>query len=111
MEAKQKHSAKESSGKIRKRLYSLISDSRLIKSVKFARHCTKMGVEAKVVLCLALFHVRIPLVHFRVPIVGLHLYIDVLGRCYEVSRNPNDEKCFRIAGDSEPKVLVRLGRF
>ena len=64
-----------------------------------------MGVEAKVVACLALRHRRVPLAHFRVPVVHPHFYAEVLGKRYEVSREPDDEN------HSEPKVLVKLGRF
>jgi len=46
-----------------------------------------MGVEAKVVACLAYF------------------YAEVLGKQYEVSREPDDEN------HSKPKVLVKLGGF
>ena len=95
----------ELASRIRKRPYSVISNNCLIKSVVFARRCTKMGVEAKVVACLALSHKRVPLAHFRVPVVRPHFYAEVLGKRYEVSREPNGEKY------SEPKVLVRLGRF
>ena len=70
-----------------------------------------MGVEAKVVPCLALFYLHVPQVHFTMPIVSLHFYTEVLGKRYEVSGKPNDEKGCRIAGDGEPKVLVRLRRF
>ena len=82
----------------------LLLDNCLVKSVGFARRCTKMGVEAKVVPCLVLFHLRVPVAHFRAPVVGPHFYAEVLGKRYEVSGNPNGEKY------DEPKVLFRLGR-
>jgi len=100
-----KHSVEELASRIRKRPYSLVSDNCLVKSVGFARRCTKMGVEAKVVPCLALFYLRVPVVGFKVPIAGPHFYAEVLGKRYEVSRDPNGEN------HSEPKVLVKLGRF
>ena len=81
------HSVEELAGRIRKRPYSVISNNCLIKSVGIARHCTRMGVEAKVVACLAYF------------------YAEVLGKQYEVSREPDDEN------HSKPKVLVKLGGF
>ena len=100
-----KHSVEKLASRIRKRPYSIISNNCLIKSVEFARRCTRMGVEAKVVPCLAFSHRRIPIVGFKVPIAGPHFYAEVLGKRYEVSREPNDEN------HSEPKVLVKLGRF
>lgn len=102
---KQERPVEELAGKIRKRPYSLISDNCLTKSVEFARRCTAMGLEAKVVTCLALFKLRVPVVGFRVTVVGPHFYTEVLGKRYEVSHKPRNEK------QSEPKVLVRLGRF
>ena len=111
MGAKQEHSVEKLASRIRKRPYSLISDNCLVKSVGFARRCTKMGVEARVVPCLALSHKHAPLAHFRVLVVGPHFYAEVLGKRYEVSREPNDEKGFGIVYNGEPKVLVRLGRF
>ena len=111
MQAKQEHSVEKLASRIRKRPYSLVSDNSLVKSVGFARRCTEMGVEAKIVPCLALFHLRVPLAHFRVPIFGPHFYTEVLGKRCEVSREPKDEKRFGIAYNDEPKVLVKLGRF
>jgi len=99
------HSVEELASRIRKRPYSVISDNCLIKSVGFARRCTKMGVEAKVVACLAFSYRRVPVVDFKVPIAGPHFYAEVLGKRYEVSREPNGEQ------QGEPKVLVRLGGF
>ena len=64
-----------------------------------------MGVEAKVVPCLALRHRRVPLAHFRVPVVSPHFYAEVLGKRYEVSYEPDGEEY------DEPKVLVRFGGF
>ena len=103
--AKQEHSVEELGGRIRKRPYSFISNNCLIKSVEFARRCTGMGVEAEVVPCLAWSYRRVPIVGLKVPIVGPHFYTEVLGKRYEVSREPEDEK------HGEPKVLVRLRRF
>jgi len=102
---KQERPVEELAGKIRKRPCSLISDNCLTKSVEFARRCTAMGLEAKVVPCLALLKLRVPVVGFRVTVVGPHFYTEVLGKRYEVSHEPRNEK------RSEPKVLVRLGRF
>jgi len=99
------HSVEKLADRIRKRPYSLISDNCLIKSVGFTRRCTDMGVEAKVVACLAFSHKHVPLAHFSVPVVHPHFYAEVLGKRYEVSREPNGEK------HGEPKVLVRLGGF
>jgi len=107
LKGKQEHAFKveELASRIRRRPYSLLSDNCLIKSVGFARRCTRMGVEAKVVACLAFSHKRTPLAHFRVPVVHPHFYAEVLGKRYEVSYEPDGEKY------DEPKVLVRLGRF
>jgi len=100
-----KHSVEKLAARIRERPYSVIS------SVEFARRCTRMGVEAKAVPWLALFYLRVPVADFRVPIVGPHCYTEVLGRRYEVSREPKDERRSGTVYDCEPKVLVKLGRF
>ena len=109
--AEQEHSVEELASRIRRRPYSFISDNCLVKSVEFARRCTKMGVEAKVVPCLALFYLRVPVVDFKVPVVSPHFYTEVPGKRYEVSREPKEEKRFGIVYDRQPRVLVRLGRF
>jgi len=102
---KHENSIEEMAGIIRKRPYSILRDNCLIKSVEFARRCTAMGLEARVVLCLALFRLRVPVLGFRVPVLGPHFCTEVLGKQYEVSHEPRNEK------RSEPKVLVRLGKF
>ena len=107
----EKHSVEKLADRIRERPYSVISANCLIKPVEFARRCTKIGVETKVVTCLVLSHKYVPLAHFRVPVVHPHFYAEVLGKRYEVSREPKDEKHFETAYNYEPKVLVRLGRF
>jgi len=111
LQAKQEHSVEKLASRIRKRPYSLVSDNSLVKSVGFARRCTEMGVEAKIVPCLASFYLRVPVIGVIVPIVGPHFYAEVLGKRYEVSREPNEEKRFGIVYNGEPKVLVKLGRF
>ena len=99
------NSVEELAGTIRKRPYSVLRDNCLTKSVEFARRCTAMGLEARVMLCLALFRLRIPVLGFRVPVLGPHFYTEVLGKQYEVSHDASNEK------QSVPKVLVRLKRF
>ena len=111
MGVKQEYSVEELASRIRKRPYSIISDNCLIKSVGFARRCTRMGVEAKVVACLASSHKHVPLAHFQVPVVHPHFYAEVLGKRYELSRGPRDEKHFGAVYNDEPKVLVKLGKF
>jgi len=102
---KQEESVDDLAGKIRKRPYSALRDNCLTKSVEFARRCTAMGLEAGVVLCLALFRLRIPILGFKVPVLGPHFYTEVLGKQYEVSHDASNED------QSVPKVLVRLRRF
>ncbi len=101
---KREDSVDDLAGKIRRRPYSIVSDNCLIKSVEFARRCTAMGLEAKVVPCLALFKLRVPIVGFRVTAIGPHFYTEVLGKRYEVSHDKSEKR-------NGPKVLVRLGRF
>ena len=86
-------------------MMKLLLDNCLVKSVGFARRCTAMGLEAKVVLCLALFRLRIPVLGFKLPVLGPHFYTEVLGKQYEVSHESRNEK------QSERRVLVRLARF
>lgn len=102
---KHENLVEELAGIIRKRPYSALWDKCLTKSVEFARRCTAMGLEARVVLCLALFRLRVPVLGFRAPVIGPHFYTEVLGKQYEVSHESMNEK------QSEPKVLVRLARF
>jgi len=102
---KHENSVEELAGTVRKRPYSVLRDNCLTKSIEFARCCTAMGLEAKVVPCLALLKLRVPVVGFRVTVIGPHFYTEVLSKRYEVSHEPKNEK------QSEPKVLVRLGRF
>lgn len=100
---RQKRPRKESSNNIGKRHYPVISDTSLIKSIEFARRCTEMGLEAKVILCLALFKIRVPSIGFRMTIIGPHFYTEVLGKLHEAEIK-NEEQ-------NEPKVLVRLGKY
>ena len=102
---KQKKSVDDLAGTIRKRPYSVLRDNCLTKSVEFARRCAAMGLEARVVLCLALFRLRVPVLGFKSPVLGPHFYTEVLGKQYEVSHEPRNEK------QSERRVLVRLARF
>ena len=102
---KQEDSVDDLVGKIRRRPYSIVRDNCLTKSVEFARRCTAMGLEAKVVLCLALFRLRVPVLGFRAPVIGPHFYTEVLGKQYEISHESRNEE------QSEPRVLVRLARF
>jgi len=99
----QKHPGKESSDNIGKKHYPVISDSSLIKSVEFARRCTEMGLEAKIVLCMALFKIRVPVTGFKITIIGPHFYTEILGKLHEAEIK-NEEQ-------NEPRVLIKLGRF
>lgn len=100
---KQERLGKEPSGNIGKRRYPIISENSLIKSVGFARRCTAMGLESKIVPCLALLKIRVPATGIRMTVIGPHFYTEVLGKRYEVETK-NEEQ-------SEPKVLVKLKRF
>ena len=102
---RQENSVKELAGTIRKGSYSVLWDGSLNKSVEFARRCNKLGVEAKVVPCLAVLHLRMPLLSFKIPLIVLHFYTEVLGKQYEVLYLFENEK------QSVPKLLARLGRF
>ena len=90
---------------IRNKPYSFLSDNSLVKSVEFAKRCNKLGVEAKVVLCLAMFQLKVPILNLRMPIIGLHFYVEALGKHYECSYFSMKEK------QNLPIVLTRLGRF
>lgn len=100
---KQERLGKESVGNIRKRRYPIISESSLTKSIGFAKRCTAMGLEAKVVPCLVLLKIRIPATGIRMTVISPHFYTEVLGKRYEVETK-NEEQ-------SDPKVLVKLRRF
>jgi len=102
---KQEESVDDLAGKIRRRPYSALRDNCLTKSIEFARRCTDMGLEARVVLCLALFRLRIPVLGFKMPVLGPHFYTEVLGKQYEVSCESGNKK------QSESRVLARLLRF
>ena len=103
--AEQEHTVGDLANKIRRRPYSALQHNCLTKSVEFAGRCADMGLEAKVVLCLAIFHLKVPVLGFRVPFLGPHCYAEVLGRQYEVSHESKNEK------QSGPRVLARLKRF
>lgn len=103
--AKKEDLTDNSDGNIKIDSNSLMRNNYLIKSVRFARNCMDMGLEAKVVLCIALLHWGSPVLGLRVPFLGPHFYTEVLGKQYEVLREFNDEK------QSEIKVLVRLKKF
>jgi len=62
---KQERPEKELPGNIGKRHYPIISDNSLTRCVGFARRCTAMGLEAKVVPCLAWFKIQVPATSFR----------------------------------------------
>ena len=102
---KQGNSIEELAGTIRKRPYSALRGNCLTKSVEFARRCAAIGLEARVVFCLALFRLRVPVLGFKLSILGPHFYTEVLGKPYEVSHESRNKK------ESEPRVLVRLLRF
>lgn len=102
---RQENSIKELTGTIRKGTHSVLWDGSLNKSIEFARRGNELGVEAKVVLCLAMFRTRIPILGFKMPIIGSHFYVEASGKQYEVSYLFENEK------PSVPKVLTQLGRF
>lgn len=102
---RQENSVRALTGTVRNRTYSILCDSSLIKSVEFARRCNELGIEARVVPCLAIFQRIVPFFNLKMPIICPHFYVEALDRQYEISYFSNDEK------PNVPKVLTRLGRF
>jgi hypothetical protein len=77
----------------------------LVESLKLARHCNQLGIEARVVVCLSIFELPVPIIDLKIPVNGLYFYVEALNTQY------------RISGWSQtgrqrlPEALVRLGKF
>jgi len=77
----------------------------LVESLKVARHCSQLGIEARVVICLAIFELPIPDSDLKVPINGLYFYVETLNSQQEISGwSPTGMQRM-------PKELVQLGKF
>ncbi|MDD5704019.1 MAG: hypothetical protein PHU23_18455 [Dehalococcoidales bacterium] len=84
---------------------SFLQNNSLVKSLKFARRCNQLNIEAEVVICLAVFELSIPVIGLKIPINGLHFYVEALNRQYEAS------DCAQIDKQRVPEVLIQLGKF
>ena len=98
--------------KLRQEPYRLLSNDCLIKSVRFARWCRRLGIDAKVVLCLGLVSARIPPLARRLTVPVLHAWGEVGGERIEVSRPLGSEGMLGIIPvNIKPVVKVRLSAF
>ena len=87
--------------------YRLLSNNCLIKSVRFARQCRRLGIEARVILCLGLLSVRIPRSVRRFTILVLHAYGEVARERIEVSVPLGSEEMLGIV-PAEIKPIVKV---
>lgn len=42
-----------------------------------------MGIESKLVMCLATYEPHLPIIRLKIPVNGLYFYVEVLNRGYE----------------------------
>lgn len=94
---------------LRQEPYRLFSNDCIIKSIRLARQCRRLGIDAKVVLCLGLVSARIPLLARRITVPVIHAWGEVGGERIEVSRPLGSEGMLGIIPiDIKPIVKVRL---
>jgi transglutaminase-like putative cysteine protease len=93
--------------KFRRQPYSLIFNNCLIKSIRFARECKRLGIPAKVVLSLGLASARMPRRGRRIAIPALHCWGEVNGNRIEVA-HPLGRKGMLNIDDGEIKPILRL---
>jgi hypothetical protein len=98
--------------RLRQEPYRLLSNDCLIKSIRFARQCRRLGIDAKVVLCLGSVSARIPSLARRLTVPVLHAWGEVGGERIEVSRPLGSEGMLGIIPvDIKPLMKVRLSAF
>ena len=95
--------------KLRREPYRLASNDCLIKAVRFARECKRLGIDAKIVLCFGLASARMPLLARRFTLPVLHAWGEVEGERIEVSRPLGSHGMLGvIPTDIRPIVRVTL---
>ncbi len=92
-------------GPIKNRFKALVLENSLVGSIRFSKSCKVMGLEPSVILCIAEYDPRLPVVGLKARLVYPHFYTEVLGKRYEVSD--------KLEGPSprRPRVLVILATF
>jgi hypothetical protein len=63
-----------------------------------------MGIEARVVICLAIFELPIPNSDLKVPVDGLYFYVETPNAQYEISHLSQTGRQYR------PEALIRIGK-
>ncbi|MGD0856477.1 MAG: hypothetical protein ABSA18_11805 [Dehalococcoidia bacterium] len=77
----------------------------LVESLKLARHCNQLGIEARVVVCLTIFELPVPIIDLKIPVDGLYFYVEALNTQYGISG------WSQTGMQRLPEELVRLGKF
>jgi hypothetical protein len=77
----------------------------LVESLKLARRCNRLGIEARVVVCLAIFELTVPMFDLKMPVDGLYFYVEAQNTQHGIS-NWSQTGTQRL-----PEALVRLGEF
>jgi len=64
-----------------------------------------MGIESKLVMCLATYEPRLPIVHLKIPVNGLYFYVEALNREYKFW------DCCQSDKQRMPKVIFTIWKF
>ena len=95
--------------KLRQEKYRLLSNNCLIKSVRFARECKRLGIDAKVVFCLGSVPARLPGLSKPFDIPVLHAWGEVDGERIELSHPLGYEGMLgMMPGKVAPLVRLRF---
>ncbi len=71
--------------RLRQEPYHLLFNNCLIKSIRFAKECKKLGIDAEVVFCLGLVQARSPRSGKPFDIAMLHAWAEINGERIELS--------------------------
>jgi len=85
-------------------LMPLLQNSSLVKSLELARRCNQLGIKARVVICLAIFELPVPIIDLKIPVNGRYFYVEALNTQYEISG------WSQTGRQRLPEALVRLGK-
>ena len=95
--------------RLRHEPYRLFLNDCLVKSIRFTRECKRVGINAKIVLCLGSVSARMPLLSRRLTVLTLHVWGEVEGERIEVSRPLGAHGILDvIPKDIKPILRVRL---
>lgn len=93
--------------KYRQEKYHLLTNNCLIKSVRFARECKRLGIDVRVVFCLGSAPARLPVLRkpFNIPV--LHAWGEVDGERIELSHPLGYEGILGMM-PGKVKALIKL---